>query len=76
MSLIILIMIVIIMIIIKDGAYLFSVKLLHDESSRGVKGGRHVRMTILLPYLSRLSRGNVGASTSYNPMGLHGLLQC
>jgi hypothetical protein len=33
------------------------------------------RMTTLQPSLSRLSRENVGASTSHSPMGLHGLLQ-
>jgi hypothetical protein len=36
----------------------------------GVKGGRQVRLTILPPSVSRLSRENVGASTSHNPMGL------
>jgi hypothetical protein len=41
----------------------------------GVKGGRRIRLTILPPLVSRLSRENVGASTSHNPMGLHGLLQ-
>jgi hypothetical protein len=39
-----------------------------------VKGGRRVWLT-LPPSVSRLSTQNVGASTSYNPMGLHGLLQ-
>jgi hypothetical protein len=32
-------------------------------------------LTALPPSMSRLSRENVGASTSHNPMGLHGLLQ-
>jgi hypothetical protein len=41
----------------------------------GVKGGRRVRQTTLPPSVSRLSRENVGASTSHNPMGLLGLLQ-
>jgi hypothetical protein len=41
----------------------------------GVKSGCRVRLTNLLPSVSRLSRENVGASTSHNPMGLHGLLQ-
>jgi hypothetical protein len=41
----------------------------------GVKGGRGVRLTTLLPSVKRLSRENVGASTSHNPIGLHGLLQ-
>jgi hypothetical protein len=40
----------------------------------GVKGGRRVRLTSP-PSVSRMSRENVGASTSHNPMGLHGLLQ-
>jgi hypothetical protein len=37
----------------------------------GVKGG----LTTSPPPVSRLSRENVGASTSHNSMGLHGLLQ-
>jgi hypothetical protein len=41
----------------------------------GVKRGRRVGLTTLLSSVSRLSRQNVGASTSHNPMGLHGLLQ-
>jgi hypothetical protein len=36
------------------------------------KGGRRVRLTILPPSVSRLSRENVGASTSHTLMGLHG----
>jgi hypothetical protein len=40
----------------------------------GVKGGRRVRLTILPPSVSRLSRENVGASTSHKPTGLHVLL--
>jgi hypothetical protein len=47
----------------------------YQESSRGVKGCRRVRLTNLPPSVSRLSRENVAASTSHNPMGLHGLLQ-
>jgi hypothetical protein len=34
-----------------------------------------VRLKNLPLSMSRLSRENVGTSTSYNPMGLHGLLQ-
>jgi hypothetical protein len=40
-----------------------------------VKGGRRVRLTNLPPSVSRMSRENVGASTSHNPKGLHGLSQ-
>jgi hypothetical protein len=40
-----------------------------------VKGGRCVRLTSSQPSVSRLSRENMGASASHNPMGLHGLLQ-
>jgi hypothetical protein len=41
----------------------------------GVDGGRRVGLTTLPPSVSRLSRQNVGASVSHNPMGLHVLLQ-
>jgi hypothetical protein len=44
-----------------------------QESSWGVKGGRRVRLTTP-PSVSRLFR-KCGASTSYKPMGLHGMLQ-
>jgi hypothetical protein len=47
----------------------------YQESSWGVKDGRRVRLTTLPSSVSRLSNENVGASTSYNPMGLHNLLQ-
>jgi hypothetical protein len=48
---------------------------LRDPGSWGVKGGGRVRLTTLPPSVSRLSIENVGASTSHNPMGFHGLLQ-
>jgi hypothetical protein len=41
----------------------------------GVKGSQRVRWTTLTPFVSQLSRENVGALMSHNPMGLHGLLQ-
>jgi hypothetical protein len=41
----------------------------------GVKGGRDVRLKTIPPSVSQVSKVNVGASTSLNPMGLHGLLQ-
>jgi hypothetical protein len=40
----------------------------------GVKAGRRIRLTNSPLSVSRLSRENVGASTSHNPMGLHDLL--
>jgi hypothetical protein len=39
----------------------------------GVKGGRRIRLTTWPPSVSWLSRENVGASTSHNPVGRHGL---
>jgi hypothetical protein len=48
-----------------------STRNLHGE----LKGDRSVKLTTLPPSVSRLSIENVGASTSQNPMGLHGLLQ-
>jgi hypothetical protein len=41
----------------------------YQESSWGVKGGR--RVSLISPHCLE----NVEASTSHNPMGLHGLLQ-
>jgi hypothetical protein len=56
-----------------------SIRPLREMSTRnlpgGVKGGRCVRLTTLPPSVSRLSKENVGSSTSHNPVGLHGLLQ-
>jgi hypothetical protein len=40
-----------------------------------VKSGRRVRLAALPTSVSPLSRENVGASTSHNPMDLNGLLQ-
>jgi hypothetical protein len=47
----------------------------YQETSWGVKGVRRVRLTTSPPSVSRLSKENVGASTSHNPMGLHGMLE-
>jgi hypothetical protein len=47
----------------------------YQESSWGLEGGRCIRLTTSPPSVSWLSRQNVGASISHNPMGLHGLLQ-
>jgi hypothetical protein len=41
----------------------------------GVKAGQRARLTTLPPSVSQLSREDVGASTSHNPMGLYNLLQ-
>jgi hypothetical protein len=57
------------------GVYSASNKNEYQESSWGVKGGRRVGLTTLAPFVSRYSRQNMWASTSHNPMGLHGLLQ-
>jgi hypothetical protein len=51
---------------------------LTEMSTRKFPGGkscRRVGLTTLPQSVSRLSRKYVGASTSHNPMGLHGLLQ-
>jgi hypothetical protein len=51
---------------------------LTEMSTRKLPGGKGRparKVTTLLPSVSRLSRENVGASTSDNPMGLHSLLQ-
>jgi hypothetical protein len=45
----------------------------YQETSWRVKGCRRVGLTTLPPSVSRLSRENVGASKSHNPMGLRGL---
>jgi hypothetical protein len=41
----------------------------------GVKGNGRLGLTTLPPSVSRLSRQNVGALMSHNPVGVHGLLQ-
>jgi hypothetical protein len=49
---------------------------LTEISTRNLPGGKgRPALTTSPPSMSRLSRENVGASTSHNPMGLHGLLQ-
>jgi hypothetical protein len=49
---------------------------LTEMSTRNLPGikERLTRLTTLPPSVSRLSRENVGASTSHKPMSLHGLL--
>jgi hypothetical protein len=41
----------------------------------GVKGDQRIGLTTLSPSVDRLSKQNMGASTSHKPMGLYGLLQ-
>jgi hypothetical protein len=45
---------------------------LFQSSVKYIKSGRRVGLTTLPPSMSRMSE-NVGASTSRNPKGLHGL---
>jgi hypothetical protein len=45
---------------------------LTEMSTRNLPGGKG--LTTLPPSVSRLSKENVGASTSHNTMGLHGLV--
>jgi hypothetical protein len=55
-----------------------STQLLTEMSTRNLADGSggpwRVILTVLPPSVCRLSRENVGASKSQNPMGLHGLL--
>jgi hypothetical protein len=49
-----------------------------EMSTRNLLGGKVLparKADTSPPSMSRLSRENVGASTSHNPVGLHGLLQ-
>jgi hypothetical protein len=45
----------------------------YQGSSWGMKGGLRVKLTTFPSSVSQLSRENVGASMSHNPMALHGL---
>jgi hypothetical protein len=54
---------------------LMSTQSLTEMSTWNLQGGRRVRLSVLPQSVSRFSRENMGASTSHNPMGLHGLLQ-
>jgi hypothetical protein len=57
---------------------LWSTQSLTKMSTRNLPGGRgggSLRPTTLPQSVSRMSRENVGASTSHNSMGLHDLLQ-
>jgi hypothetical protein len=51
---------------------------LTEMSTRNLPGGKGRparKADNLTPSVSRLSRENIGASTSHNPVGLQGLLQ-
>jgi hypothetical protein len=55
-----------------------STQTLTEMSTRSLPGGKGRpagELTTSPPSVSRLSRENVGASTSHNSMGLHHLLQ-
>jgi hypothetical protein len=57
---------------------LVSTQPLREISTRnlpGVKGTRILRLTTKQVSVSRFYRENMGASTSHNTMGLHGLLE-
>jgi hypothetical protein len=57
---------------------LMSTQPLTEMSTRTFREGKgdwRVRLTKLPPSVSRVSRENMGALTSHDPMGLHGLLQ-
>jgi hypothetical protein len=45
------------------------------QSSRGVNGSRRVKLTNLPPFVSQISRENVGGAMSHNTMDFRRLLQ-